>query len=64
MVQAAEDRLSSERAEAPDRLMACRTIPQRHVIKTLPADRADQSLRMPGLGTIRKSIAPMPDAWC
>jgi hypothetical protein len=75
MVQSAEDRLSSEQAEALDRLMAQRILPQGQmrsefiviagvgrkdpaqmglaqdddVIKAFPADRADQSLRMPVL---------------
>jgi hypothetical protein len=75
MVQSAEDRLSGEQAEALDRLMARRILPQGQmrsefiviagvgrkdpaqmglaqdddVIKALPADRADQSLRMPVL---------------
>ena len=75
MVQSADDRLSGEQAEALDRLMARRILPQGQmrsefiviagvgrkdpaqmglaqdddVIKAFPADRADQSLRMPVL---------------
>jgi len=75
MMKSAEDRLSSEQAEALDRLMARRILPQGQmrsefiviagvgrkdpaqmglaqdddVIKAFPADRADQSRRMPDL---------------
>jgi len=75
MVQSADDRRSGEQAEALDRLMARRILPQGQmrsefiviagvgrkdpaqmglaqdddVIKAFPADRADQSLRMPVL---------------
>jgi len=63
MVQSAEDRLSGERAEALDRLMARRILPQGQMRSEFIVVAGVDSSRKPTVGMIRKSIAPMPDAW-